>query len=243
MKNSERWAPTKFESSGGRLRGSRNTRELGIGSRLVADLVAAQYERHLPAHASGRLLDLGCGRAPLYGTYAPYVTEVVGVDWAPGDHVDVQADLSQPLPFDDGRFDTIILSDVLEHIAEPDLLWREMTRVLAPHGKIVMNVPFYYAVHAHPHDYYRYTNFGLERFVTVNGLDLLHLAAIGGIVEILADLVGKILSKLGPIGRPLAAFTQEIAFGFSRTRLGARVLRASSRDFPLGYFMIARRPG
>ena len=34
-------------------------RELGVGSRLMSDLVAALYQHHVPAHARGRLLDLG----------------------------------------------------------------------------------------------------------------------------------------------------------------------------------------
>jgi SAM-dependent methyltransferase len=242
MKSEATWAPTKYVMSRGRLRGSRDATELGIGSRLISDLVADHYDRDLPRHATGRLLDLGCGKVPLYAAYAPHVTEITCVDWGAGEHIDVHCDLSQPLPFDDARFDTIILSDVLEHIAEPDLLWREMTRILAPGGRIVMNVPFYYSIHAHPHDYYRYTNFALERFVQINGLKVLDLVAVGGVIEIFGDLTAKALSKGGPIGGSLAAFVQAVVLRFGRTRLGARILRVSSRHFPLGYFMIAQRP-
>ena len=242
MKNRARWMPTKFELHRGRLRGARDPRELGIGSRLISDLVAAQYQAHLPGHARGSLLDLGCGKVPLYAAYAPHVGEITCVDWAPGEHIDQSCDLSQPLPFERARFDTIILSDVLEHMPEPELLWREMTRVLAPGGRIIMNVPFYYSVHAHPHDYYRYTNFALERFVKINALELVCLVPIGGIVEIMADLFAKALSKLPLVGPPLAMATQAAVGAFGRTRLGARVARVSSRHFPFGYFMIARRP-
>ena len=242
MKNTAQWKPTKFELHRGRWRGSRDARELGIGSRLISDLVAGLYQAHLPAHARGALLDLGCGKVPLYAAYAPHVDEVTCVDWAPGEHIDLSCDLSQPLPFDDARFDTIVLSDVLEHMPEPELVWREMTRVLRPGGKVIMNVPFYYSVHAHPHDYYRYTCFALERFVKINGLDLVCLLPVGGLLEILADLVAKALSKLPLIGPPLARITQAAVAVFGRTPLGARVARVSSRHFPLGYFMIARRP-
>ena len=242
MKNQSSWAPSKYVVSGGRLRGSRDELELGTGSRLIGDLVAASYERHLRTHATGRLLDLGCGKVPLYATYAPHVSEVTCVDWAPGDHVDVACDLSQPLPLDDSRYDTIILSDVLEHISQPEALWREMARVLAPNGKIIMNVPFYYSIHSHPDDYYRYTNFALARFVKINGLELVHLAPIGGIVEVFVDLAAKALAKVGSIGIPASAVAQSAAFAFSRTGPGRRVLRVSARNFPLGYFLVARRP-
>jgi len=242
MKNRAQWQPTKFELHRGRLRGSRDPRELGIGSRLISDLVASHYQAQLPAHARGALLDLGCGKVPLYAAYAPHVSEITCIDWAPGDYIDQSCDLSQPLPFEAGRFDTIILSDVLEHMPEPELLWREMTRVLAPGGKIIMNVPFYYSVHAHPHDYCRYTNFALERFVKINALDLVCLQPIGGIVEIIADLFAKALSKLPLLGPPLSMVTQFVVGAFGRTRLGARVAQVSSRHFPFGYFMIAQRP-
>jgi len=242
MKSVATWVPSKFELRRGLWRGSRDPRELGIGSRLMGDLVAAQYQAQLAGHAAGRLLDLGCGKVPLYAMYAPLVAEVCCVDWAPGKHVDQISDLSQPLPFDDRRFDTIILSDVLEHVPDPASLWREMTRVLAPGGKVVMNVPFYYSVHAHPDDYYRYTNFALERFVALNGLRLICLMPIGGIVEIMADLLSKALSKLPVIGPPMAMLTQFVIGAFGRTSMGARVARVSSRHFPFGYFMIAQRP-
>ena len=242
MKNRAQWQPTKFVMRYGRLRGSRDARELGVGTRLISDLVAALYQAQLPVHAGGDLLDLGCGKAPLYAAYAPFVAEITCVDWAPGEYIDQAHDLSQPLPFERERFDTIILSDVLEHMPEPDALWREMTRVLRPGGKVIMNVPFYYSVHAHPHDYYRYTNFALERFVKINALDLICLEPVGGIVEIVADLFAKALSKLPLVGPPLAMATQFVVGTFGRTRLGAKVARVSSRHFPFGYFMIARRP-
>jgi len=40
MKNQDKWRPTKFVHKNGKLRASRDRREVGVGSRLVADLVA-----------------------------------------------------------------------------------------------------------------------------------------------------------------------------------------------------------
>ena len=87
-----------------------------------------------------------------------------------------------------------------------------------------------------------HTDFALERFVKTNRLELLHLEAFGGLLEIMADLFGKAMSKLRFVGPPMAMFVQWSALAFGRTRTGARVARVSSRHFPLGYFMIARRP-
>jgi SAM-dependent methyltransferase len=245
VKNAADWRPTKFVQRGGQWRTSRAARNVGTGSRLITDAVARVYGMQLPRHARDRLLDLGCGQVPLYGVYRTLVDEVTCVDWAAGspiDHIDRLCDLAEPLPFDDARFDTILLSDVLEHVPDPALLWREMARLLAPGGKVVMNVPFFYWLHAHPHDYYRYTNFALERFVRMNGLTLVTLQPLGGVFDVLADLAAKLLDKLPLVGAPLAVGLQAVAGAFGRTRFGARVAQVSARHFPLGYFLVAERP-
>lgn len=242
MKNPQAWIPSKFEQRGGRLRAARDPRELGIGSRLVADLVAARYDEHLPRMARGRLLDLGCGKVPLYGAYRSLASEVTCVDWADDTHVDLVCDLSAPLPLADAAFETIVVSDVLEHLPDPAHAWREIARLLAPGGKVLLNVPFLYPIHAHPHDHFRYTRFALERFAQASGLQALVLEPVGGVFEVLADIFGKMLAKLPLLGPPLAAMQQAGAAVFARSRLGRRLLQSTARNYPLGYFMVVAKP-
>jgi SAM-dependent methyltransferase len=243
MKNAEHWRPTKFVVDGGRLVASRDAREVGVGSRLVADLIAALYDRLLPLHARGRLLDLGCGAVPLYAAYRDLVEEVVCVDWRDSEHIDHALDLSSPLPFPDARFDTLILSDVLEHVPAPELLWAEMARVLAPRGRLLLNVPFYYWLHEQPHDYYRYTEFALQRFVRRCGLQVLLLERIGGAPEIVVDIVAKHAAQVRFIGAWLADAAQAAMLRARRTRVGASISERTSHGFPLGYFMVVEKPG
>ncbi len=49
----------------------------------------------------------------------------------------------QKLSFPDNFFDLIISQDVFEHIAEPDLAWKEILRVLKPGGLHIFSIPFY----------------------------------------------------------------------------------------------------
>lgn len=246
MKNVEAWRPGKFVLRGGRLRASRDRRAVGIGSRLHADLVARFYDRALKLHARGRLVDLGCGAVPLYEAYHDRVDEIVCVDW-PGSihgaaHLDFECDLSQPLPFPNNRFDTVILSDVLEHIPMPETVWREMARVLAPGGKIILNVPFLYWLHETPHDYYRYTEFALRRFAALAGLDVELLEPIGGAPEVLADIRGKMLARVPVIGTPLAILVQTVTGWLVRSPFGRGLSKRTAHLFPLGYAMVAAKP-
>lgn len=241
MRNEHLWAPTKYVQRGGRWRCSTDAAQVGAGSRLITDAVARVYEAGLPGVARGRLLDLGCGQAPLYGLYRPMVETVTCVDWALTEHIDQSCDLAQPLPFGDGAFDTVILSDVLEHVPDPALVWREMARVLAPGGSVVVNVPFMYWLHAHPHDFYRYTNFALERFVAISGLELRRIEALGGVLEVWADLHAKLLDKLPLLGPWLAIGVQALVGALGRTPVGRRIAQVSARHFPLGYFVVASK--
>jgi SAM-dependent methyltransferase len=209
----------------------------------MADLIALAYERHLPLNARGALLDLGCEKVPLYASYQRLISESVCVDWAntlhKNQYLDHECDLTQPLPFPDGRFDTVILSDVLEHIPTPEDLCCEIARILNTGGKLLMNVPFYYWLHEEPHDYYRYTQYALRRFMGHAGLTVVTLDTIGGSPEVLADVLAKHLACVPLVGKPLAVLVQWATLSLVRSSLGQKVSRWTSRKFPFGYFLVA----
>lgn len=246
MKNIESWHPSKFVIRDNRLRASRATNQVGIASRLAADTAAHFYEVNLPKHTKGRLLDLGCGRVPLYGTYKPYVTEAICVDWPntmhPNPHLDQAVDLNFPLPFESNSFDTIVLSDVLEHIRQPEQLWKEMYRVLAPNGKVLLNVPFYYWIHEEPFDYFRYTKYALKSMAEDAGFHILLLEPLGGVPHILADVSAKTLVNMRFIGKFMAEWVQRFTRLFLKTGYGKRLFISSSEHFPFGYSMVVQKP-
>lgn len=246
MKNREKWQPSKYIYRKGKLIASRDPKEVGVGSRLMVDLIAEFYHNNLRLHAKGKLLDLGCGKVPLFLVYKDYVKENICVDWENTSHknayLDFEQDLTRALPFSDGEFDTIILSDVLEHIPQPEHLWEEMSRILSVSGKIIMNVPFYYCIHERPYDYYRYTEYALRRFVENAGLTLIQLSSLGGALEIMTDIFSKNIMRLPKIGRSLAIFAQWFTSVFIRTGLGKKISATTRNTFPFGYFLVAEKP-
>jgi SAM-dependent methyltransferase len=245
MRHADQWTESKYVLHAGRWRGSRDRRELGAGSQLIADRTVALYAEHLPQYVRGSLVDLGCGKAPLYGIYRSLAGDVTCVDWPSSVHaspyLDQAVDLNGPLPFVDGAFDTIVLSDVLEHLAEPGFLWGEMARVLAAGGHLVLNTPFLYGIHESPHDYARFTEFGLRRFARQAGFEVLLLVPVGGSLHVMADLLAKHLARLPLAGVALARATQGAVALLDRTRWGQRISARTSTHFPLGYFMVAAR--
>ncbi len=208
MKTDSVWQESKYLVYNGVLRPSQDEFEVGVGSRITARLVAEFYSKALPAHAKGRLLDLGCGKAPLYGFYSKFVSEVIRADWPNSVHhnpsTDVYCDIGKPLPFSNVSFDTVLLSDVLEHLPDPSLLWQELARILAPGGKVIGNIPFLYWIHEAPFDYQRLTPYALTQYMLKVRLQPLELRRIGRPLDTWMDLTAKLAAPVPVIGRIIA---------------------------------------
>lgn len=245
MRNAELWRPTKYVYDGTALRGSGDRSELAVGSRLVGDLVAKALGRAVKAHARGRVLDLGCGRVPLFAVYKSQADSVTCVDWPSsfhGDrHVDVFCDVGRRLPLRQAVADTVVSSDVLEHLADPRTAFEEFARVLAPGGVLVLNTPFLYRVHEAPHDYLRHTRYSLEHLTRASGLDVVEIVAIGGLIDVVVDNLAKGLASVPMIGRALSSWLQRLTLWFGGTRPGRLARRSTCGEFPLGHVLVARR--
>jgi len=245
MQNIKKWKPSKFVYKKGKLVASRNKQEVSLSSRLMADLIAKFYDQVLPTYAKGNLLDLGCGKVPLYGAYKDKISNCICVDWDNSLHknefIDKSVDLNESLPFEDKTFDTVILSDVLEHIRNPLSLWHEMNRVLKENGILILNVPFHYWIHEHPFDYYRYTKYALENFATESNFEIIALNELGGIIEVLTDFIAKSTIGIPLIGKCIASFIQWKSGIILKLPIGKIIMKKTSRNFTLAYGLVAKK--
>jgi SAM-dependent methyltransferase len=242
MKNAHLWTETKVVRVKDRFAPSSNAGVLGIGSRVAASCQISHYYAAIQDHAQGRLLDLGCGHVPYYEMYRSLTTETICVDWENTLHknelLDDVVDINKPLPMESDSFDTVLLMDVLEHIAHPLELVGEISRVLRPGGKLIVGVPFFYWLHEQPYDFFRYTEFALARLCESNALHVVSLEPYGGVPEILADVTGKCVCALGKApGSAYVSVCQMIL----ATRIVRSMSRRTNRLFPFGYTLVARK--
>ena len=146
MKSVELWKSGKYVWHKGVLRGTRDPEQLNISSRLITDLLARQFQCGIETHVRGALIDLGCGNAPLYDCYNRFADSITCVDWSltkhEQRHLDYECDLTKELPFENDQFDSLIFSDVLEHLPDPRIIWHEIARILAPGGKLAAPCQF-----------------------------------------------------------------------------------------------------
>jgi len=95
-----------------------------------------------------RVLDLGCRSGALTQHFLGG-NSVVGLDIdaaalekaATLGIQPVQANVEEPLPFEDGSFDAVVAGELFEHLQFPDALVAEIGRVLRPGGVLAGSVP------------------------------------------------------------------------------------------------------
>jgi SAM-dependent methyltransferase len=136
----------------------------GVQARLLA-----RFRDRLLAEARGlaprRILDAGCGEGMVSGWLHDAVpdAEITGVDGraeavaayraANPDLVAQEADLAA-LPFEDGAFDLVVCTEVLEHVPEPRRMLHELARVSSAH--LLLTVPH--------EPFFRAGNFAVGRY-------------------------------------------------------------------------------
>lgn len=144
-----------------------------IGSAIAANA-------HL---AHGVLLDVGCGLKPYENFFAPFVEKYYGIEYSAdsgyrGNRADVAGDASA-LPFADASLDTILCTEVLEHVANPEKVIEEFARLLKPNGVIITTAPFFYPIHDQS-DFFRYTDQGLAVIMRRHGLEVEKVEPLSG---------------------------------------------------------------
>jgi SAM-dependent methyltransferase len=202
-------------------------------------LLIARKLRESADYVRGDVLDVGSGNSP-YRQLFPGMTSYIGMDPAnPSSGVRGQA---EHLPFRSGRFDAILMFEVLEHLPEPGDAVAEGFRVLRAGGYLVGSTPFMVRVHGAPHDYYRYTEHGLRHLLEKQGFDVVQIKPRGGAAAAIGQLLtmwvvepNKNRRRIGKLATAVGALIQRLS-----NRLDL-LLNAKGHEFTNGYVFVATK--
>jgi SAM-dependent methyltransferase len=244
------------------VRDKRNLNAILI-ERFVAEELAQQHARRPLA----RFLDVGCGDLR-YRRYAEKPGwECVFSDFeARAEGVSIRLDV-HALPFKDESFDTILITEVLEHLANPGVALREIRRVLRYDGDVILTVPFIWGLHEIPFDFYRYTEFGLCHLLQDAGLDLIYIQRRGDFIGVCLALstnfhaniveylrrkmlllpLSWIIDGFGAVFGPIFFFLYMLFCGsrilqrYDRPGCALKSVTGQMNAWPLGVHLVARR--
>ena len=152
---------------------------------------------------TGTLLDVGCGQMPYRELILEHsaVRKYIGLDIRnPGYQKHRQPDLfwaGTVIPLADRSVDSVIATELFEHLPDIDVVLREIARVLKPGGALFFTVPFLWPLHDTPWDFCRYTPFALHRHLEGTDFDVRSITGLGGWNASLAQMIGLWLNRSG----------------------------------------------
>ena len=146
---------------------------------VLYDMAERGLRKYIPYY-KGVVYDLGCGQQPHRQFLLQFAETYIGVDWKTEDEgasPDVVANLNEPLGISNQVADTVISFSVMEHLCEPQIMLNEAFRILKPGGAMVLQVPWQWWIHEAPHDYFRYSPYGLRYMFGKAGFDDVRIEA------------------------------------------------------------------
>ena len=210
----------------------------------------AYIGRHLPVVLEGlaselrvgpgdRVLDLGCADMP-YRRFFPAGCEYVGADLPGNPGADVEIGPDGRLPLEDERFDAVLSTQVLEHVAVPATYLAEAHRVLRPGGRLLLSTHGTMTYHPDPEDLWRWTADGLRRVVADAGFAVERLEGVMGVTA-----TGVQFVQHGLLDRLPRALHRPVAFVFQALVALADRLDTDDgrRRNALVFALVAERPG
>lgn len=93
-------------------------------------------------------------------------------------------------------FDYILCTQVLEHLQKPDKAFGQFYRILGKGGKVFLTTHMAFEEHMIPHDYFRFTRYGLKFLAESSGFRVERIGPQGGRFLVLAKELQTLVPRL-----------------------------------------------
>jgi len=157
----------------------------------------AKHISELAGRITGSTLDVGCGSKPyshLYGS-----NKYVGLEIdTPANRACKRADYfydGNQFPFANESFNSVVANEVFEHVFNPDQFLREVSRVLVPSGMALLTMPFVWDEHEQPHDFARYSSFGIKALLERHGFEIVEQRKSTDDIRVVFQLLNTYIYK------------------------------------------------
>lgn len=141
-------------------------------------------------------LDVGCGNQPFKGFIENLGFKYTSVDVVQNkfNNVDFIAQIDNELPealILTSPYDFIICTEVLEHVADWNKAFKNLSILLAPQGRLLITCPHYYVLHEQPYDFWRPTLHAIRYFAQTYAFEVVSSYPIGNAWDIIGTVLGS----------------------------------------------------
>jgi SAM-dependent methyltransferase len=220
--------------------------------RMFLDLqilsIYRDIKKVIPAF-KGNILDIGCGDGPYKHLLNAKATKYYGIDIAAADEFkydnkEITVFDGKKIPFEDGKFDAFLCTEVLEHCKDYKELATEMYRVCKENAVGIITVPWSARYHYIPYDYFRYTPSTLKdlfapfKEVTIinRGTDITAICA-----KLIVLFFRNIFNQRNPIYVLFAIAFCPILVPVVIMGHLSLLLKIGSNEDPIGYTIIVKK--
>jgi len=166
-------------------------------SNYIIDSLNYKNIRSCLGYFKGILLDVGCGDLLYQKLLNDKINYYIGID---SNFRILKCNLkykktasiftkAEKLPLKNNSTDTVLCTEVLEHISEPDIILGQIWEILKPGGHLILSVPQVWYLHGSPCDYYRFTKFGIEYLMRKNEFKIVKIIKKGNFWLMLAQIL------------------------------------------------------
>lgn len=181
----------------------------------------------------GTVVDVGGGKTPYRRFVKCNDYLILDIEDRPGREEVIICDLNKKIDLPDEKADLVIMTEVLEHLENPQQALSEIYRILKPEGKLLLTTPIVWPIHEAPNDFYRYTQYGLENLLKKVGFSKFEIKSSNGYLYTLFQLLNI------PLRRKIF---QPIVFVFNVFGLVCDVFFKSSKsNLPISWQVIVHK--
>lgn len=211
---------------------------------MIKKITRKNLEAFLKNYSTDKkVLDVGSGGS----SYARFFPNRLTVDIDPDRKPDVVAD-AHNLPFKVGEFEIVLSTEMLEHVKDPFRVEREFWRILSPGGLLILSTRFVFPLHDTPHDYWRFTKYGLrELFKEWEIVELVsetqNFSAIGALLQRICFQSKLKFNKPAKLALFLAAWLFSKLDWLTISEFGDIKKNAKENGLmTTGYYIVCRKP-